>query len=113
MRVDRRDHLRAFAHRRGAALDRTCPDVADREYAVAAGLEGPATEGDVAAGADEPLPVEGHIGGREPGGVRIGSDEREQMADRLLRFPGGSLPGDRLERSVGTFEPAYRRLAAP
>src|SRR2546426_11547617 len=77
-RVQRRDHLRAFADSGGNALHRPGAHVTDREDPLAARLErpGPLPEGPARApGAPGRRPPRGP---RPPPGVRVGGREEEQ-----------------------------------
>src|SRR5947199_9565631 len=71
-RVQRRDHLRAFADSGGNALHRPGAHVTDREHTLAARLERPVPVPAVPAPAHEPLALARRVGPRAPRGARRG-----------------------------------------
>ena len=82
-RVDLGHDSGPFPDSGGNTLCRARPNITDRKYAPATGLERPRRAVDDAgvrtAGDDEALVVKPHAV-REPSSVRIGTDEQEQMA---------------------------------
>lgn len=76
--MERRDHLRPFAHDYGHALDRAGADIADRKHAGAIGLEGQAVVGGKWISAHKSLVIELDVALAEPGGIRISADEQKQ-----------------------------------
>src|ERR1700687_1917822 len=77
-RVERSDHLRAFADRAADALHRSQPDVPDREDAAHARREGRVAP----AGDHEPVRVERDAAAGEPARRRIGAEEEEDVGNR-------------------------------
>jgi hypothetical protein len=102
--MDGGDHLRALADRGGDALRRARAHVADREDPVAARLQRRPTVAEV--GADEALRVAFDVRLVQPGGVRLGADQEEQMPDLAPRLLGRRqrAPAHRLEDPVCAFE---------
>ena len=76
--VNRRDDLRTVADRGGNTFDRAGAHVADREHAAPAGFERQAVVADLFAGPQEAPFVELQPGCRQPIGIGLGADEREE-----------------------------------
>src|SRR5262245_14839711 len=109
-RVQRRHHLGALADRGGDTLHRAAADVADREDARPARLEGmPIAGAGLGAGAYEPIAVERDAALGEPRGVRIGADEEEELrgAAAGLLTAVARAPADRLQPSAGALDAAH------
>src|SRR5262245_8438372 len=102
--MDGGDDLRALTDGGGDTLRRAGADVTDREHAVAARLQRRPTVAEV--GADEALRVTLDVRLVQPGGVRLGADQEEEMADRAPRLLArrDAAPADRLEDPVRPFE---------
>jgi len=82
--VDQPDHDRAIARRRRNSLDRSMPDVADREHGGQAGLQEkrttikrPAGGSEINARHHKPPAVTLNVCG-QPVRARLGADQREQ-----------------------------------
>src|ERR1700733_5651476 len=84
--MERRDHLRALADRRGDALYRCRSHVADGENTAPRRLQCMATTAGIFAGEDEPLGIEPDSRSAKPAGFWFSADEQKQMLDLATHF---------------------------
>ena len=80
--MQRGNDLRALTNGRGYALDRTCSDIPDGEYAASAGLERASIRIDVCTGHHKTPRVEENPRIRQPIGIRCCPDKKKQMPNR-------------------------------
>lgn len=105
-RMKRCDHLRALTYCRRHALDGPGADVSNGECARPARPQRCAANAVVLTGQHEPLGIDRDTRSRQPPGVGVGTDKKEQMMDRppYVRRRRALAPMDRFEPAIATFK---------
>src|SRR5436190_14598705 len=103
--MQRRDNLRALPNRSGDTLGRACAYVADGEDTGNTGFEWLTVSAGIFSRQNESFGIQCHAGLPEPAGVRLGSDEQEQVVDWPAHLLArGLAPADRLKLAVCAFQ---------
>src|SRR5262245_16812856 len=106
--MDRRYDLRTLTDRRGNALDRLCPHIADRKYPATRRFQRMPAGAGVFAGANKTLRVLSYARSVQPVGVGVGADKKEQVSHRPPHFLTvcARAPADGFKDAVTPFKTA-------